>query len=146
MATLVVGTLGSFVPALAFETATWTNLARADVLLALIGLGCLGSGLSYLLFYYLIRVGGAEFATLVTYLVPVTALWWGTLLLGEPLTPNLLVGLSLILAGVFLAGRKPEQSSRRGQLTPVLSHHRTVPFGIRRFTRIDEAERTSRRN
>lgn len=107
MATLVVGTLGSLVPALAFEAATWANLARADVLLTLVGLGCLGSGVAYLLFYYLIRVGGAEFATLVTYLVPVTAMLWGTLFLGEPLTPNLFLGLILILTGVFLAGRKP---------------------------------------
>lgn len=107
VATLVVGTLGSFVPALAFETATWSSLARADVLLTLVGLGCLGSGVAYLLFYYLIRVGGAEFATLVTYLVPVTAMLWGTLFLGEPLTPNLFLGLILILTGVFLAGRKP---------------------------------------
>ncbi|GAB6936268.1 DMT family transporter [Calditerricola yamamurae] len=107
VATLVVGTLGSLVPALAFEAATWANLARADLLLTLVGLGCLGSGVAYLLFYYLIRVGGAEFATLVTYLVPVTAMLWGTLFLGEPLTPNLFLGLILILTGVFLAGRKP---------------------------------------
>jgi drug/metabolite transporter (DMT)-like permease len=73
---------------------------------SVLGLGCLGSGIAYLLYYYLINHGGAEFASTVTYLIPLTALIWGNVLLGEPITSNLLVGLVTIFLGVFLANQK----------------------------------------
>ncbi len=73
---------------------------------SVIGLGCLGSGIAYLLYYYLINDGGAEFASTVTYLIPLTALLWGNILLGEPITSNLLLGLATIFLGVYLANKK----------------------------------------
>lgn len=73
-----------------------------------IGLGVFGTGAGYILFYYIIREGSPEFATMVTYLVPCTALIWGAVLLDEAITWSLLIGLGIILGGVFLAGRKPK--------------------------------------
>ncbi|CAN0313982.1 unnamed protein product [Chrysoparadoxa australica] len=73
---------------------------------SVIGLGCFGSGIAYLLYYYLINHGGAEFASTVTYLIPLTALIWGYVLLGEPITSNVLLGLVTIFLGVFLANQK----------------------------------------
>ncbi|MGD7045971.1 DMT family transporter [Jeotgalibacillus proteolyticus] len=75
---------------------------------AVIGLGCLGSGIAHLLFYYLINEGGAEFATTVTYLVPLTAILWGHVLLEEAISRNLMAGLAVIFLGVFLANQKPK--------------------------------------
>jgi drug/metabolite transporter (DMT)-like permease len=82
------------------------NSIDASLVLSVIGLGCMGSGIAHLLFYYMIDQGGAEFASMVTYLVPVTALFWGRALLGEPVTSNLVLGLAIIFAGVFLSTRK----------------------------------------
>jgi drug/metabolite transporter (DMT)-like permease len=75
-------------------------------IVSVIGLGCFGSGIAHLLFYYLINNGGAEFASTVTYLVPLTALFWGSVLLGESITKNLIIGLIVIFSGVFLAKQK----------------------------------------
>lgn len=80
-------------------------------IISLIGLGCLGSGIAHLLFYYLINQGGAEFATTVTYLVPLTALMWGNVLLGEAISQNLILGLLTIFSGVFLANQKSRRKA-----------------------------------
>ncbi len=74
--------------------------------ISIIGLGCFGSGLAYLVYYFLIQKGSAEFASLVTYLVPISAMFWGMTILGEEITLKMTVGLLLILLGVFISSRQ----------------------------------------
>ncbi|WP_028398853.1 DMT family transporter [Ectobacillus panaciterrae] len=74
-----------------------------DMLMSLIGLGVLGSGIAYLLFYYMVKEGSAEFASFVTYLVPLSAMIWGSLILGEKITYHMIIGLLLIFGGVYLS-------------------------------------------
>lgn len=81
------------------------------LVMSVIGLGCVGSGIAHILYYYMIEHGGAEFASMVTYLVPVTALFWGHILLEEPVTNNLVLGLVVIFTGVFLSTRKKRANS-----------------------------------
>ena len=61
-----------------------------------------GSGIAYLLYYYTMSSVGAVRATGVTFLVPVTAVFWGVVLLGESLTLPTLIGMLVILAGIVL--------------------------------------------
>ncbi|WP_339145659.1 MULTISPECIES: DMT family transporter [unclassified Sutcliffiella] len=84
-----------------------------DILLSLIGLGVFGSGFAYLLYYYMVKEGSAEFASLVTYLVPITAMIWGSLLLGERITLHMLFGLILIFSGVYLSSYKTKASKHK---------------------------------
>jgi drug/metabolite transporter (DMT)-like permease len=65
-------------------------------------LGIAGTGVGILLFMKLLGDFGAFRAGLVTYLMPITALLYGALLLDETITPFMVVGLVLILAGVAL--------------------------------------------
>jgi drug/metabolite transporter (DMT)-like permease len=104
--TLFVGTIttGSF--ALFKETPVWSNLLEPSVFLAFVGLGSLGSGIAYILFFTLIKKGSAEFASLVTYLVPPFAIFWGFIFLNENLYLSLFVGLLFILFGVFISGKR----------------------------------------
>lgn len=69
-----------------------------------IALGVLGSGVAYLLYYYIIQEGTAEFASLVTYLVPISAIMWGIIFLDEVITVQMTVGLLVIFFGVYLSG------------------------------------------
>ena len=48
---------------------------------------------------------GATRATTVTFLLPVTAVFWGATLLREALSVPILVGMVVILLGVFLTSR-----------------------------------------
>ncbi len=82
------------------------NAFDQNTVLSLIGLGVFGSGLAYLLYYYMISAGSAEFATLVTYLVPVSAVMWGSILLNEKIHTIAFLGLIFIFAGVYLTGKK----------------------------------------
>jgi drug/metabolite transporter (DMT)-like permease len=104
--TLVCAMLGSGVMAFITEPvdlsllASWTNIGLT------IGLGVFGSGIAYILFYFMIQKGSPEFATMVTYLVPATAIIWGFTLLNEPVHWTLFAGLAFILSGVFISSRK----------------------------------------
>lgn len=69
---------------------------------SVVALGALGLGVAYLLYFGLIAGAGASSAVLVTYLVPVLALAYGSSFLDEPLTGFAVGGLVLILAGVAL--------------------------------------------
>jgi drug/metabolite transporter (DMT)-like permease len=93
-------------------TESWTlpeNPINYNILLSLIGLGVFGSGIAYLLYYYMISAGSAEFATLVTYLVPVSAVMWGSVLLDEQMHSSAFWGLLLIFVGVYLTGKKKKK-------------------------------------
>jgi drug/metabolite transporter (DMT)-like permease len=70
---------------------------------SVLALAVLGTGLAYLLYFALITEGGAGRASLVTYLVPGFAVFYGALFLSEPIDTADIVGLALILAGVALA-------------------------------------------
>jgi len=69
---------------------------------AVLGISLLGTALAQLVWFRLLRGWGSAKASLVTYLLPATALVYGVALLGEPLTVFELAGLALILAGVAL--------------------------------------------
>lgn len=68
-------------------------------------LGVLGTAFALVLFNYLIKSVSALFASTVTYLMPIVSIGWG-LFDGEALTWVHAVGMALILAGVWLTGRK----------------------------------------
>jgi len=69
---------------------------------SVLALAVLGTALAQIILYRVLRSDGAARVSLVTYLLPVTALFYGVLLLGEPLTTQELAGMVLILGGVAL--------------------------------------------
>ena len=69
---------------------------------SVLALAVMGTALAQIILYRVLRSDGAARVSLVTYLLPVTALIYGVLLLGEPLTWEELAGMALILGGVAL--------------------------------------------
>jgi drug/metabolite transporter (DMT)-like permease len=69
---------------------------------SVVALAVLGTAIAQILLFRVLRSDGAARMSLVTYLLPVTALFYGVALLGEPLTIEELAGLVLILGGVAL--------------------------------------------
>jgi drug/metabolite transporter (DMT)-like permease len=75
---------------------------------SIVALGVLATAVALLFFYRMLNLYGAARSSLVTYLLPPTALLYGVLILDEEITLNAALGLVLILAGVALgsgAGR-----------------------------------------
>jgi drug/metabolite transporter (DMT)-like permease len=93
---------------------------------SIVVLGVLGTAFALLLFYRLLTSYGAARASLVTYLLPPVALFYGVLILNEEIALNAALGLVLILAGVALGSgavlgrrrRGPEPEAEPAPVTP----------------------------
>jgi drug/metabolite transporter (DMT)-like permease len=68
-------------------------------------LAVVGTALSNTLYTYLMKISSLLFASSVTYLIPITALVWG-IADSERIGALHLVGITIILAGVYLVNRK----------------------------------------
>lgn len=74
---------------------------RASIALV-VGLGLMGTGVAYILYYFIVRELGAVTASGTTYIPPVVALAIGWLAVGEPLVWWDAVAVLAILAGVVI--------------------------------------------
>jgi drug/metabolite transporter (DMT)-like permease len=77
--------------------------------LALLFLGVLGSGLAFVLLYYLIHEIGPTRSTMVTYLFPLGGVILGITILHEQLTWQVLAGGVLIIASLAIANWAPRK-------------------------------------
>ncbi len=81
---------------------------------ALAGLSLLSTAFAYVIFFRLLSGAGGVNASLVTLLVPVTALLLGTLVLGEVFTLRQAAGMAVILLGLVVTdGRAVALLARR---------------------------------
>jgi drug/metabolite transporter (DMT)-like permease len=87
---------------------------RASVGLVL-GLGLLGTGFAYIVYYYIVQELGAVAASGVTYIPPVVALVIGTAWAGEVVTILDIIAMAAILLGVWIlqSGRNGAMSQKR---------------------------------
>lgn len=90
---------------------SWPHHAIAPASwLSAVLLGVLCTGIAFVFYYRLIaRIGGTRTAT-VTYLIPLFAVIWAWLLLGEPLTLTMALAGALILAGVGISQQRERKS------------------------------------
>ena len=106
MQTSFVSVLTASLMTLPFAVATAPgSLPGLRATLAVLGLGAVGTALAFVIFYKLMLEIGPARASLVSYLAPGVALFYGALALDEPITIAAIAGLALILAGVAIASR-----------------------------------------
>ena len=70
---------------------------------AALGLALLCTGLAYIFYYGLIDRVGASRSITVTFLVPLFGIFWGAVILHEPLGLRMLAGTAIVLLGTLLA-------------------------------------------
>jgi drug/metabolite transporter (DMT)-like permease len=85
---------------------------------AVLALGIGGSGIAYLLYYYTMNTLGPVRATGVTFVVPITAVFWGVVLLRESLTVAVVVGMVVTLFGVVLTNLHRRPRPREAVVEP----------------------------
>jgi drug/metabolite transporter (DMT)-like permease len=90
-----------------------SGMWHGETLVAIVVLGFVGTAIAYLLFFALIQRAGANYATLVTYLVPPIALAYGAIFLDESFGLTALAALALVLVGVALASGSVRLASLR---------------------------------
>ena len=76
---------------------------------ALLFMGVLGSGLAFVMAYYLIHEIGPTRTTMVTYLFPLGCVILGVTILHEQLTWQVITGAALIIASLAVANLEPKQ-------------------------------------
>ena len=98
--------------------APWTSSPGVYSLGALAGLALLSTALAFVVWFRLITSAGPSNTSLVTFLIPFSALGLGIVLLGErPSTPSLL-GLVIILAGLAVTQLRSSRPARSVQPMP----------------------------
>jgi drug/metabolite transporter (DMT)-like permease len=84
--------------------ATWpSSMPSTSAWAAVTVLGLAGTGLAYLMYFRLIASVGPSKALTVAYLIPLFALAWGGMFLGEGVTPVMVGAGSIIMLGTALA-------------------------------------------
>ena len=78
---------------------------------AVLFLGAVGSGIAYLLYFYILNSLGPVRGSGVTLLVPVTAVFWGVVLLHETVSATMVVGMLVILGGIVLTNLKKRSAA-----------------------------------
>lgn len=98
----------------------WTlNVPTAQIIWSILALGFICTALAYVIFFRILANGGATNISLVTLLIPISAVLLGTAILGERLSVAHFCGMGLIGLGlVVLDGRilhalKPQKKGKR---------------------------------
>jgi len=64
-----------------------------------------GTALAFVLYFWMLRNTSAVIMSMITFVTPPLALVWGWIILDESITYLLILGMSLILAGIFIVRR-----------------------------------------
>lgn len=106
-------------PALVIDRPWTLAPPSTGTLLALLALGSLSTALAYFLYFRILARAGATNALLVTFLIPVSAILLGTVLLGERLEPHQIAGMAGIALGLAaIDGRAIRMVKRRWEEKP----------------------------
>lgn len=86
----------------------WTlEIPDIEVAASVLALALLSTAVAYILFFRLLAAAGATNIMLVTFLVPISAILLGTLILGEQLEPRHFGGMALIGLGLAAIDGRP---------------------------------------
>ena len=99
---LLSSTVAMWIAALIFESPVQIP-ALPVTWIALVWLGVFGSGIAFIMMYYLIHEIGPTRTTMVTYLFPLGGVTLGAIFLDEKLTWQIIVGAVLIIASLAVA-------------------------------------------
>jgi drug/metabolite transporter (DMT)-like permease len=97
----LTGTMVLVLPLALVIEQPWTLRPSPSTWGALLGLGLLSTALASLIFFRILAVAGATNVMLVNFLVPVSALLLGRLVLGERLDWKAFAGMALIFIGLI---------------------------------------------
>ena len=93
------------IPFLIISETNQPSLMSFKSVLPIIYLGLFPTAIAFQLRYYITKTSGPVFLSYVAYLIPIFAIIWGYLLLSENIGFSSILGIILILFGVYV-GRK----------------------------------------
>lgn len=103
LATAMLGTATLILVPLALIFEGWPQISMTRATTAMLYIGVMPTAVAFFLRVHIIRNAGSIFMSLVSYIVPIWAVIFGIVLLGEELPRSLFAGLALILFGIGLS-------------------------------------------
>lgn len=100
----------AYAPLMVLQWPDSGNVSR-EAALSLLTLGIFCTALSFISFFIVMKEIGPARASIGTYVNTAVAVVLGVLILSEPLTLGIIIGLPLVIIGSFLASRKPTINS-----------------------------------
>ena len=91
--------------------AQWPASISMNSAISLVALGIFSTAFAFILFFKLMDEIGPARGSLVTYLNTAVAVVLGVIILKEPLTAGIIIGLPLVLIGSYLASRKSQDKT-----------------------------------
>jgi len=99
----LAGTTAIMLPIILLVDHPWTlSMPSMAAVGSIVGMAILSTALAYIIFFRLLATAGAVNASLVTLLIPVSAILLGTGFLGEVLATAHFIGLALISCGLLV--------------------------------------------
>lgn len=114
---VLIASIAVLLPSALIADRPWALDYSTSALGAAVYLGVFPTALATILLMTVIHSRGVTFLALNNYLIPVLGVTWGFLFLAEPVTPEILTALGLILVGIAIAGVGP---ATRKELVQVL--------------------------
>lgn len=97
---MLIGTSVIMFPLVLVLDQPWSLHASSITGLSILGLSLLSTALAYLIYFRLLATVGATNLLFVAFLIPISALMLGVLVLKEQVQPIEVVGMGLIFAGL----------------------------------------------
>ena len=93
------------IPFLVVSEVSYSSLINFESILPILYLGFFPTAIAFQLRYHITKTSGPVFLSYVAYLIPIFAIIWGYILLSENINYTSIIGIILILFGVYV-GRK----------------------------------------
>lgn len=104
------------IPLVVIVDRPWTlPMPGAEIWAATAGMVLVSTVFAYVLYFRLVERAGASNSLLVTFTIPIVAIWLGVTVLGEALLPKHLLGMALIALGLAAIDGRPWARLRRGR-------------------------------
>ncbi len=99
---MLIGSTIMMIPIVFIFETPWNLTPSAITWGALIGLSLISTSLAYIIYFRILATAGATNLLLVTFLIPVSAIFLGVMVLGEKLLWDDIGGMGLILVGLLV--------------------------------------------
>lgn len=100
--TLLISAVINGIMSIIIEPQAFIHIGSWEIFLPLLVLGCLSSGLGYVIFYQIVSTGGPLLALMVTFIVPFITIALGIFFLQEPFHLGIAIGLPLMIVSLFI--------------------------------------------
>ncbi len=111
---MLCGSTIMMIPLALYFDQPWNLAPGAMTIISILGLAAISTSLAYIIYFHVLAIAGPTNLLLVTFLIPISAIALGVMVLGEQLGWEIFVGMGMIFLGlVTIDGRLLKKLKRK---------------------------------